>query len=168
MTSVRGQVAVTRRTASPADIPFLRSLFADAHLELTCLPTDARFVLVDMQFRAQRRQHAASYPLATHEILVADGSEAGRVLVDRSTDTIRVVDVTIALGHRRAGIAATIFAALTAEADDARRAIEAIVWSGNAPAVALVEHNGFVAGTDEAGFVTYLRTPRPVAASASS
>ena len=159
MTSVRGQVAVTRRSASPADIPFLRSLFADAHLELTCLPTDARFVLVDMQFRAQRKQHAASYPRATHEIVMADGTEAGRVLIDRSADPIRVVDVSIALGHRRTGIAAGIIADLTAEADADHRDIEATVWSGNTAAVALVEHNGFVAGTDEAGFVTYRRAP---------
>ena len=168
MTSVRGRLAVTRRAATPADIPFLRTLFADAHLELAVLPTDTRFVLIDMQFRAQRRQHAASHPLATHEIVVADGTAAGRVIVDRSTDPIRVVDVSVALGHRRTGIAAGIFADLTTEADGAERAIEATVWSGNAAAVALVQDNGFVAGTDEAGYVTYVRAPKPDAASASS
>ena len=168
MTSVRGRVGVTRRAAAPADIPFLRALFADAHLELACLPTDTRFVLVDMQFRAQRKQHAATYPRASHEILIADGNAAGRVLIDRSADPIRVVDVSIALGHRRIGIAAGIFADLADEADRAQRAVEAIVWSGNTAAVALVEGNGFVAGTDAAGYVTYVRTPTPGAASALS
>ena len=168
MTSVRGHVAVTRRPVTPTDIPFLRTLFADAHLELTCLPTDTRFVLVDMQFRAQRKQYAACYPQATHEIVMADGTEVGRVLVDRTTDPIRIVDVSIALGHRRSGIAAGVLAGLTAEADRAQRAVEATVWSGNTAAVALVERYGFVVGADAAGYVTYVRAPRPVAAAASS
>jgi GNAT superfamily N-acetyltransferase len=168
MTSVRGRVGVSRRTATPADIPFLRALFADAHLELACLPTDTRFVLVDMQFRAQRRQHATSYPHAAHDIVLAEGSEAGRVIVDRSSEPIRLVDVSVALGRRRTGIAASILAELAAEADSAQRSIEATVWSGNTAAVALVEHYGFVAGTNEAGYVTYARAPHPVSTAKSS
>ncbi|HEY2296819.1 MAG TPA: GNAT family protein [Jatrophihabitans sp.] len=168
MTSVRGRVGVSRRSATPADIPFLRALFADAHLELTCLPTDTRFVLVDMQFRAQRRQHAANHPHATHEIVLAEGSDAGRLLVDRSSEPIRLVDVSIALGHRRTGIAASILADLTTEADSAHRSLETTVWSGNTAAVALVEHNGFVAGKNEAGYVTYARAPHPAGAAKSS
>lgn len=167
MTSVRGQLAVARRTATAADIPFLRSLFADAHLELTVLPTDTRFVLIDMQFRAQRRQHAAKHPGAAHEILGVNGTDVGRLLVDRSADTIHVIDVSITLGRRREGIAGDVLGEIAREGDDAGRRVDLTVWSGNVAAVALVEAAGFVADRYDAGYVTYTRVPTPDAAAAS-
>jgi RimJ/RimL family protein N-acetyltransferase len=169
MTRVRGSaVAVARRAATPEDIPFLRSLFEDAHLELAALPTDSRYVLVDMQFRAQRRQHAAQHPNATHEILIADGSSVGRVLVDRSCEPIEIVDVTVALSHRGEGIAADVVSGIVREADAHRRAVELTVWSGNAAAVALARGAGFAPCGSEAGYVTYVRSARPDGASASN
>ncbi len=160
MTGVHGQVAVTRRAATPDDLPLLRSLFADAHLELACLPSDTRFVLVDMKFRAKRRQLAANHPDATDQIIVVGETEAGRVLVDRAEDLIRIVDITVALGHRGNGVAHEVVAGLVDEADATGRRIEVTAWSGNAAAVTLAEHAGFAAVRDEAGYVTYRREPR--------
>ncbi len=159
MTSVRRQMAITRRPATPADKPLLRSLFADAHLELTALPTDTRFVLVDMQFRAQRRQYAAAHPHATNEILSADDRPVGRVLVDDSGERTRVVDISIALSHRRLGIAGDVLAEVVRSAATAHRLVEVTVWSGNGAAVALIEHAGFAPVADQAGYVTYVRAP---------
>jgi GNAT superfamily N-acetyltransferase len=159
MTSVQRQLAITRRPATPADKPLLRSLFADAHLELTALPTDTRFVLVDMQFRAQRRKHAAAHPHATNEIVVADDTPVGRLLVDDTGDRTRVVDITVALSHRRLGIAGGVLDEVVHAADAAHRPVELTLWSGNRAAVALVEHAGFAPATDEAGYVTYVRLP---------
>jgi hypothetical protein len=81
--AVRRLTVVDRRRATAGDIALLRNLFADAHVELAVLPPDTRFVLVDMQFRAQRRQHTAQYPTAQHDILLVDGTEVGRLLIDR-------------------------------------------------------------------------------------
>lgn len=159
MTSVRRHVAVTRRPSTAADIPLLRSLFADAHLELACLPTDTRFVLVDMKFRAHRRTLAAKHPRATDQIIVVNGADAGRVLVDRTGDTTRIVDITIGLGHRRSGVAHEVMDELVREADKTGRTVEVTAWSGNTAAVALAESAGFVAASDEGGYVTYVRRP---------
>lgn len=158
MTSVR-HLAITRRAATSADIPFLRSLYADAHLELAVLPTDTRFVLIDMQFRAQRRQHAQAHPHASHEVLLADGKGVGRLVVDRSCEPIRIVDITVALSHRREGIAGDALAAVVREADEAGRRIELTVWARNTAATTLVTHAGFVEVADEGGYVTFERTP---------
>lgn len=159
MTSVQRQLAITRRPATPEDKPLLRALFADAHLELTALPCDTRFVLVDMQFRAQRRNHAAAHPNATSEIVVVDDRPVGRVLVDDSGDVVRVVDISVSLGHRRLGIAGHVLAAIVHDADVTRRHVELTVWSGNRAAVALVERAGFAPVADEAGYVTFDRAP---------
>jgi ribosomal protein S18 acetylase RimI-like enzyme len=159
MTSVRGQVALTRRRAGAADLPLLRSLFADAHLELAVLPTDTRFVLVDMQFRAQRRQHAANHPQALQEIIAHDGVEVARVIVDRSADVTEIVDISVAIGHRREGIAGTVLGEIVQQADVEGRRATVTVWRGNSAAAALVEAAGFVADDDQGGYVTYLRSP---------
>ncbi|HEY8300982.1 MAG TPA: GNAT family N-acetyltransferase [Jatrophihabitans sp.] len=160
MTTVRRDVAVTRRPATPDDIALLRSLFADAHLELACLPCDTRFVLVDMKFRARRRELAAGHPDATDQIILAGTAEAGRVLVDRAGEAIHIVDITVALGHRGNGIAHEVMVDLVREADETGRRIEVTAWSGNTAAVTLAEHAGFAAIRDEAGYVTYRREPR--------
>jgi ribosomal protein S18 acetylase RimI-like enzyme len=161
MTSVQRQLAITRRPATPADKPLLRSLFADAHLELTALPTDTRFVLIDMQFRAQRHTYATAHPNAANEIVVADDKPVGRVLVDHSGEITRVVDISVSLGYRRLGIAGGVLAEIVHGADAANRHIELTVWSGNRPAVALVENAGFAPVADEAGYVTFDRAPVP-------
>ena len=159
MTSAQRHLAITRRPATPADKPLLRSLFADAHLELAALPTDTRFVLVDMQFRAQHRRFAAAHPNATNEIVIADDKPVGRVLVDHSEDVTRIVDICVALGHRNHGIGSIVMAEIVRAADAAHRHIEMTVWSGNRAAVTLVEHAGFEPVADHAGYVTYDRAP---------
>ncbi len=159
MTSVQRHSAITRRPATPADKPLLRALFADAHLELAVLPTDTRFVLIDMQFRAQRRTYAAAHPNAVNEILVVDDKPVGRLLVDASGAVTRIVDITIALGHRRLGIAGALLDDVVSAADADHRHVELTVWAGNAAAVALVEGAGFAPVADEAGYVTYERAP---------
>ena len=121
--AVRHRVAVQRRAATPADLPLLRSLFADSRMELAALSADSRFVLVDMQFRAQRREIDTHFPDAEHDILVLDGTDVGRVVVDRSGPDVRVVDITVALGHRRQAIASSVLAEIADEARAAGREV---------------------------------------------
>ena len=140
--ALRRRTAVARRPASARDIALLRGFFADAHIELTVLPPDTRFVLIDMQFRAQRRQHTAQYPDAQHDILIVDGAEVGRVLVDRSRGDCHIIDIWVALGHRRAGIATTVLAETRRRGRVGRAARLADVWAGNVAARQLCERAG--------------------------
>jgi GNAT superfamily N-acetyltransferase len=117
------RIAVQRRTATSADLPLLRSLFADSRMELATLSADSRFVLVDMQFRAQRRALDTRFPDAEHDILVVGGTDVGRVVIDRSGPDVRVVDITVALGHRRQGIASAVLAEIADEARAAGREV---------------------------------------------
>jgi RimJ/RimL family protein N-acetyltransferase len=163
MTGVGIRQGVARRPATPSDIPMLRELYADAHLELACLPIDTRFVLVDMQFRAQRRRFAIQYPDARREILVVDGVDAGQLVVDETAELVELVDISVGLRFRREGVAGAVLASVIAEAGD--RAVQTTVWSGNTAALALVQRAGLVPVGDEAGYLTMRLTPAAAAAS---
>ena len=161
-TSSQRRTAIARRPATARDIALLRNLFADAHIELTVLPPDTRFVLIDMQFRAQRRQHTAQYPHAQHDILIIDGADVGRVLIDRSRDDCHVVDISVGLGHRRAGIAATVLAELIDEAAANGQRLWLTIWAGNVAARALCERAGLTVSSVADGYLTMERSVPPV------
>jgi len=155
--ALQRRVSVSRRSVRPGDIPLLRNLFADAHIELMVLPPDTRFVLVDMQFRAQRRQHAAQFPTAQHDIIVVDDVAVGRLLVDRSAGSVHIVDLTIALGRRREGIATSVLAEVIDDAAAAGQATWLTLWSGNTAARELCERAGLHVASDEGGYLTMER-----------
>jgi ribosomal protein S18 acetylase RimI-like enzyme len=149
--------AVTRRTVTGADTPLLRELFADARDDLLLLPADVRDALVDMQFRAQRRQYAETYPQARHEVLVVDGRDVGRLLVDYGAATVRVVDVTIRHAHRGRGIATIALTEVLAAAERADQPVQLSVWSTNAVARRVYERLGFELTGESAGYLELRR-----------
>ena len=149
---------VRRRAVRPADLPFLRALYSDAHIELAVLPPDTRFVLVDMQFRAERSQWRTQFPAATDQVLSVDGVDVGRLLTDCTAEAVRVVDLSVSLGRRGEGIASAALAGVVGDADAARRRVWLTVRSGNAPARSLCERAGFVVCADEDGYLTMEHT----------
>ncbi len=100
------------RAATHADEPYLRALFESSRSlgvqALAALPG-----LLDLQYDAQRRAHAA-YPSTLDEIVVVDGSLAGRLLTSRTVDSCHVVDVAISPEHRGRGIATSLLDRLLA------------------------------------------------------
>lgn len=160
--TVRRSVVIDRRPVVPDDVPLLRNLFADAHVELSVLPPDTRFVLIDMQFRAERRRHADRYPQALHEILLRDGREVGRIVVDRSSDAWQLVDLTVSLGHRREGIASAVLAETIASATAEGRRLRLTAWAGNEPARALCARAGMSVAAEADGYVTLESAVTPV------
>jgi GNAT superfamily N-acetyltransferase len=115
--SVLTKVAtVTRRAATPADGDYLRELFAESRDDLWLLPDDVRTVLLDAQYRDRRHQLEATHPMATFEIIVADGIDAGLLIIDGDAESVRVVQLAIAASHRRRGIAESVLSSLSAEA----------------------------------------------------
>jgi ribosomal protein S18 acetylase RimI-like enzyme len=154
---VRSGAVVQRRPATTGDIPLLRDLFADARVELSVLPPDTRDVIVDMQFRAQRRAQAAQHPAADHDIVMADGVVVGQVVVDHSGEAAHVVDLSIGLSHRREGIAMSVLCEIADAARAAGQRVWLTVWSGNAAARGLCERAGFRVCAEEGGYVTMER-----------
>ncbi|MDT4901750.1 MAG: hypothetical protein QOJ78_2680 [Pseudonocardiales bacterium] len=150
---------VTRRPVTFADTAFLRALFAESREDLMILPADVRDTLVDMQFRAQRRHYDEAFPLARHDLLVADGVDVGRLIVETSAIDVRIVDVVVQNAHRGRGIASAALAEVIAEADRERRSTRLSVWPDNGGARRLYERLGFAVTAATAGYLEMHRSP---------
>ncbi len=155
--SARTRQAMTRRPATAADTPLLRELFADARPELTVLPSDSRLVLIDMQFRAQRRRHAAQYPHRRDEILVTRGVDVGRLLTNRGEGYLNIIDIAVDLGHRGQGIAGTALTEVADEAAARGEQVRATLWAGNTAGRRLCAHAGLSVVAESDGYVTMAR-----------
>jgi ribosomal protein S18 acetylase RimI-like enzyme len=132
---------LTRRPARAGDEDYLRQLFAQARDDLAMLPAELRDQLADLQYRGQRRQIEANYPAATREVLVADGADAGALVLDRTAARIHVIDIAVACAQRRRGVASAALLSVFDEA--AQRPVTLTVWSGNAIALSLYGRFGF-------------------------
>jgi GNAT superfamily N-acetyltransferase len=148
---------VARRPVTFADTPFLRALFAESRDDLMILPADVRDALVDMQFRAQRRHYEEAFPQARHDILVADGVDVGRLIVETAAD-VRIVDLVVQHAHRDRGIASAAMTELIAGADRDHQSMRLRVWSDNADARRLYERLGFVVAGADAGYLEMVRS----------
>lgn len=107
------------RLAVPADIPFLRWLFATSRsggFESAQLGEEGLTQLLDMQFEAQRRHYARHYPKARSWVLVEDGEPAGRLIEARGADHLLLIDLAVAPSARRRGLATWMIGALTQKA----------------------------------------------------
>jgi ribosomal protein S18 acetylase RimI-like enzyme len=136
---------VTLRRARPDDLPLLRRVYAGARqAELASLDwNDAqREWFVGMQFDLQARAFAQAYPEAQHEVVLCAGQPVGRLIVDRSSDAIRLVDIALLPDHRNAGIGSELLRRLLDEAAAAGKPVMLHVAKSNR-ASALYQRLGF-------------------------
>jgi GNAT superfamily N-acetyltransferase len=93
------EASIRLRPAAIADEGFLLELYAQTRAEeLTRSGMDAlqREVFVQMQFRLRQASYRATYPMAVDEIFCTEsGVPVGRVLVDRTEDGMRLIDIAI-------------------------------------------------------------------------
>jgi ribosomal protein S18 acetylase RimI-like enzyme len=149
VTSTRCADRTTRRSVTAADDALAARLFAQSRPDLEALPPDVRGPLLAVQVRAQLAQHAAAFPAASHEVVVADGVDVGRLVVATGDTEARVVDIVIDREHRRRGIATAVLSEVIATADECGRSVGLSVWAANDGALALYSSLGFdVVGSD--------------------
>jgi ribosomal protein S18 acetylase RimI-like enzyme len=171
--TTRGAVAL--RPATADDAPFLERLYASTRDDLLALglPASARTALVAQQHRARSRQHAATYPAASSDIVELAGVAAGRLVVDHAENAVRVVDVALLPEHRGRGIGTTILRSVLARADHLGVPVTLQVAAGN-PAERLYRRLGFRPaddgrpGDEPAAYITLLRPPREGATQAKT
>lgn len=143
--------SVLRRYAGAGDNRLVRQMLADTRDDLLLLPSDVRDTVVEMQVHAERRLIAAEHPGATHEILMADGTDVGRLVVDVAATDVRVIDLTICRDHRRHGLATAVLRDVLADAG--RRPVTITIKANNNAARGLLRGLGFVETCDAAGHV---------------
>lgn len=89
----------------------------EPELEASGLPREQWGAFVEHQFAAQSR-HYASYENTSIEVVLVDGEPAGRLIVARWPEELRVVDIALLPEHRGGGVGGALMRALIAEADE--------------------------------------------------
>jgi ribosomal protein S18 acetylase RimI-like enzyme len=143
---------VTLRPATEDDEPFLYEIYKSAHsaeLPADCMDANQRELILRMQFLAQQQSYAAQFPEAEDRIILADGREAGRWLVERMDSEIRAIDLALLPGYRNKGIGSLLLQDLMAEAAAAGKPLRLHVVKTNR-AVRLYERLG-IYKTGESG-----------------
>lgn len=132
---------IALQAVSAGDEPFLRGLHADHRArelgELGWPDPEAQGFL-DLQFAAQQQGYATTYPGADSWIVLEEADPVGRLLVHRTSDRHRVVDVVVLTRRRGRGIGTTVLRQVLAGAADAgvpvrlraRSAPALVAWYG--------------------------------------
>jgi GNAT superfamily N-acetyltransferase len=143
---------VELRPSRETDREFLVALYASTRSDelATSWTPDERDVFVRMQFDMQDRHYRSAYPHAEHFLIVGGGRPIGRVIVDRGTLEIRIVDISLMPEHRGQGIGSALLRRVLAEAAVVGLPVGLSVQAAN-PARHLYERLGF-AVTDASNF----------------
>jgi ribosomal protein S18 acetylase RimI-like enzyme len=142
---------LTLRPATDTDQEFLVTIFASTRADelqlLAWNPVQAE-MFIKLQFNAQQQSYRLSYPAAENNIILSDEQPIGRMLVDRSGDAIRLVDIAIVPGHRNQGVGTKLIGSLLAEGAASGRPVFLSVFHAN-PAIHLYERLGFTKFEEE-------------------
>jgi ribosomal protein S18 acetylase RimI-like enzyme len=135
------------RPAGADDEDFQYHLYASTRMDEMALvqwSPEQQEAFLRMQFRAQTTHYQAYYPHAAYQIIQReDRTPAGRLIVDRSSDSILLIDIALLPEYRNKGIGTAILRQLMAEATSAQRPIILHVEVFN-PAMKLYDRLGFV------------------------
>ena len=94
------------------------------------------------QFEAQKRHFTLGHIGAVHRIIQLDGIDIGRLIVSRSDDCLRIIDLAILTQYRGRGIGTGILRSLINEADGGKVPVR-LMAQKDSPAVGLYRRHGF-------------------------
>lgn len=134
------------RPAAPADEPLLRATYAATRADemaLTGWPPAEQRAFVDSQFDAQAAHYARYFPGHRTSIIVVDGQDAGRLIVDREgSPELHLMDIALLAAARGRGTGTQVLQSLLDEAAAAGRPVLLHVEFNN-PAARLYQRLGF-------------------------
>lgn len=112
--------AVTLRPAADEDRPFMLRVYAsirEPELEASGLPREQWGAFVEHQFQAQSHAYA-NYRDTSFKVVLVDGEPAGRLIVARWPEEMRVVDIALLPEYRGCGIGGTLMRGVIDEAEE--------------------------------------------------
>jgi len=137
--------AIRLRPATDDDREFLFALYGTTRareLEAWGWGPTQRDAFLKMQFDAQVRSYGAQYPAAEHSIIMRDERPAGRMIVVRGDDALRLVDIALMPEYQRLGIGGGLLRELMRRASNENLALRLSVLASNAAAIRLYERLG--------------------------
>ena len=136
---------ITLRAVQESDNEFLLKVYGSTReQELAQVPWTAeqKQQFVRMQWEAQKNHYAAQHPHATHEIICLEGTDAGRLYLDRSGEKFHILDITLLPEYRNRGDGSFLLGQIMAEAKEAGKPVSIYVETIN-PSLRLFERLGF-------------------------
>lgn len=136
---------ITLHAACPADEPLLYRTYAStraAELELTGWNSAMRETFLQLQYDAQRQSYRRQLPNAEYLVIRCDATGIGRLIIDRTKDTLQIVDIALLPDFRRMGIGSILMTAIMKEASQAGKEVRLHVERFN-PALQWYERLGF-------------------------
>jgi ribosomal protein S18 acetylase RimI-like enzyme len=100
------------------------------------------------QLHAQKASYDERYPQASHQIILADGQEAGQLWVARCEEEIRLLDIALLPGFRSLGIGSRLLRELQQEAAATGKALRHCVFKPNVRAASFYQRLGFEPAAD--------------------
>ncbi len=133
------------RLTGPDDEHFLRTLFGSVRTELALLPLPPAQVeqLIRQQYEFQQQGYANYYPHAEHWVITSHSEPVGKIMLDRSTPAVHIIDFIIAPDWRKRGVGSTILVALKAYVDANAGVLSLRVDHQNPHAKRLYQRLGF-------------------------
>jgi ribosomal protein S18 acetylase RimI-like enzyme len=95
-----------------------------------------------MQWTMQRKSYQMQYPSAANLIIYDDAKQVGRLMIDRTPQTINLIDISLLPAYRNLGIGSELIRMLQKEATERNVQLHLQVFSNN-PAIRLYERHGF-------------------------
>jgi len=135
------------RAPGTGDADFLAALYLATRPDLGALPVPRSVIegIARHQQQLQLEDYARRYPGAETWLVEEEGMAVARLVLDRSEEALRVVDLAVAPAARRQGIARELLTALQARGG----AIALRVRVENSAARALYASLGFTVRRDE-------------------
>lgn len=137
--------AITLRTCTEADVPFLRRLYGTTREEelrpVSWTDEEKRWFL-DMQFQAQKTHYETHYPGCAFQIIELETQPIGRLYVNRGQAEIRIADIALLPEFHGRGIAYMLLEEILDEARATDRIVTIHVERDN-PARHLYDRLGF-------------------------
>ncbi len=145
----------------PLDETFLFELYASTRqeeLDAWGWPAEMRQQFLAMQFQASLGLRTA-FPNAEFQIVLVDGVNVGRFVVNRTPEELRVVDMALLPQHRNAGLGSALLQRVFGEAMGTKKPLRLEVMKTNR-AARLYQRLGFVLiGEDELQWQMEWRAP---------
>lgn len=136
---------VTLRAVQESDNEFLLKVYGSTReQEMAQVPWTAeqKQQFVRMQYEAQKNHYAEQHPHASHEVICLEGTDAGRVYLDRLGEKFHILDITLLPEYRNRGAGSFLLGQIMAEAKEAGKPVSIYVETFN-PSLRLLQRLGF-------------------------
>ena len=161
--------SISLRKATPEDDAFMAAVYASTRadeMKLVDWTPEQKQAFVQMQLYAQKTSYERDYPEAVYQVILHHDVPAGRLIVDRSGDSIAIIDIAVLPEHRSRGIGASLLQDLQREAENVGKPLRLYVENFNR-ASRLYERLGFVKTAEHGIYSRMEWTPAAQLAQAS-